>query len=339
VRRLTVFDFVRIALVAPLILLIGGPRTGLLQPVYHEQIAITSQPIALQPDVPDRSRTGQLTLLGGWKLEAKRSRQFGGWSALRIAGDQFFVIGDYGSVLRFRLTPYGRAVDARIDPLPIGCGRQDDKRLRDSESLARAASGWWIGYEVDNRLCMVSRDFTRAQSLRRPQEMSEWRKKFGAETLLRLADGRFLAIAERGLTDDALRPLLMFSGDPGDPRSRVSTYTYAPPPGYSPTDAAQLPDGRILVLNRKFSLATLFTSALVVIDPTAINSAAPVTGSVIARLKSPTVHDNFEGVEVSVERGRPIIWIMSDDNFMTWQATYLLKFALDPLPGSTERRP
>ena len=335
VRRPSISLLRRILLVAPLLLLVGGPRSGLLLPVLPEAVAMTSVPVTLQADAPERVRTGQLMLIGGWKLDAPRSRQFGGWSALRVEGDRFTVIGDYGSVFRFRLTRFGRAVDARIDPLPGGCGRQDDKRLRDSESLGRAPDGWWIGYEVDNRLCKVTPDFSLAVALRRPREMATWREKYGVESLLRLADGRYLAFAERGLTDDALRPLLILSGDPAHPQTTVAQRTYVPPAGYSPTDAAQLPDGRILVLNRRFGFATLFTTTLVVVDLTALERDVPVTGTVIARLAPPTLHDNFEGLDVSIENGRPIIWMISDDNFMSWQGTYLLKFALDT-PSATK---
>jgi hypothetical protein len=273
-----------------------------------------------------------LTLLGGWKL-ASRSSQFGGWSALHIAGDgdgnRVTAIGDYGSVLRFRLTRFGRATEARIDPLPVGCGAQDDKRERDSESLTRAVDGWWVGYEADNRLCKVTLDFAQTLSLKRPLEMAQWSEKYGAEAIVRLADGRMLVFAERAPDGMALRPLLIFSGDPADPTTRVTSRSYLPPTGYSPTDAAQLPDGRILVLNRRFGIADLFTSVLVIIDPAALDSGRPVQGTPIAQLAPPTLHDNFEGLAVTVEAGRPVVWMISDDNFMSWQGTYLLKFALD----------
>ena len=115
-----------------LICVMGGPRSATLVPIVPERIAITSTPVSLQPDDPLRTRAGRLTLLQGWKLTSRAS-QFGGWSALHIDGDRFTAIGDYGSVLRFRLTRFGRATEARIDPLPAGCGRVDDKRERDSE--------------------------------------------------------------------------------------------------------------------------------------------------------------------------------------------------------------
>lgn len=316
---------------------IGGPRSASLVPVVPERVTITSLPVSLQPDDPSRTRAGRLTLLQGWKI-ASRSSQFGGWSALHIDGDRFTAIGDYGSVLRFRLTRFGRATDARIDPLPAGCGRVNDKRERDSESLTMAPDGWWIGYEVVSRLCKVTSDFSRALALRRPAAMANWRRQSGAEAVLRLADGRFLVFAERAPKDAVLRPLLVFSGDPADPKTALSIRSYIPPPGYSPTDAAQLPDGRILVLNRRFAFADLFTTILVVIDPATLDPSKPIQGVALARLAPPTLHDNFEGLAVTVEGGRPIIWMISDDNFMSWQSSYLLKFALDPdvMPESKE---
>ncbi len=326
------FPSARLAFMAMLLSVTGGPRSVTLIPVRAERIVMTSVPVELQADDPQRTRTGRLTLLGGWRL-ASRSGQFGGWSALHIApegqGSRVTAIGDYGSVLRFRLTRFGRAVDARIDPLPAGCGALDDKVERDSESLAKATDGWWVGYEADNRLCKVTPDFRRMLARKRPAEMANWDLTYGAEAMVLLADGRMLIFAERAPIGLALRPLLILSGDPADPATRVTSRSYVPPPGYSPTDAAQLPDGRILVLNRRFGIADLFTSVLVVIDPAALESGRPVQGKAIARLAPPTLHDNFEGLAVTVEGGRPVVWMLSDDNFMSWQGSYLLKFALD----------
>jgi len=50
---------------------------------------------------------------------------------------------------------------------------------------------------------------------------------------------------------------------------------------------------------------------------------------VIARFEPPVTSDNYEGLSVTIENGRPIIWIVSDDNYSLWQRTLLLKFALN----------
>ena len=54
----------------------------------------------------------------------------------------------------------------------------------------------------------------------------------------------------------------------------------------------------------------------------------PGTGREIARLAPPLTIDNMEGVSVTVENGRNIVWLVSDDNFFPLQRTLLLKFAL-----------
>ena len=76
---------------------------------------------------------------------------------------------------------------------------------------------------------------------------------------------------------------------------------------------------------------------LVAVDPAAFDRDVPITGTPIAQLAPPTLHDNFEGLDVTVENGRPIIWMIADDNFMRWQANYLLKFAIDDVPTRTQR--
>jgi hypothetical protein len=324
----------RSLVMSALLLLVGGAASRPMTPIASEDIAIRSTAVMLDASDPSRTRAGHLVLLAGWRLTS-RSAQFGGWSALHMDGDRATLIGDSGDVLRFRLGRFGHAIDARIDPLPAGCGRQDDKTQRDSESLTGDGHDWWVGFEYRNRLCRMSGDFGRALAVRAPPEMARWKRTGGAEAMLRLSDGRFLVFSEVPPTGEAERSMLVFAGDPTDPATRVVRRPYRPPEGYSPTDAAELPDGRILVLNRRFSLPDLFTNVLTIVDPAALDSAGSVTGSAIATLVPPTLHDNFEGLAVTREGGRTIVWMVSDDNFMSWQATYLLKFALDPPPAKT----
>ena len=51
----------------------------------------------------------------------------------------------------------------------------------------------------------------------------------------------------------------------------------------------------------------------------------------LARLESPLAVDNMEGLAVTQEDGRDIVWIISDDNFNAFQRTLLMKFALPGL--------
>ena len=317
------------------LLIVGGPRSALLTPIYPERITMRSTPVVLVAEDPTRTRVGALTLIAGWRLDST-SQQFGGWSGLHVEGDQFTALGDAGSVLRFRLGRFGHARDARIDPLPPGCGPTSDKRYRDSESIVRGPEGWWIGFEEHHRICRLSPDRDQATGLRKLPGMRQWRRTGGAEAMLRLADGRFLIFAEESPERQRDRPLLVSAGDPVDPRSAVTILHYRPPAGYAPTDAAQLPDGRIIVIDRQFSTA-LFTTVISIIDLEALTTRATVEGRPVARFAPPVISDNFEGIAVTQDGSRTIVWLLSDDNWMDWQATYLLKFALDPDAGKAPK--
>lgn len=322
-----------------LAMMTGGPRPPSLQPLYAERITIAATPVALASDDPTRARVGALTLLAGWRLTSE-SRQFGGWSALSVEGDRITAIGDAGSVLRFRLGRFGRPYAASIVPLPRGCGPVNDKIWRDTESLARdpRSGDWWVGYEWRNALCRVSPDFAVARGVGAPRAMARWSKVAGPEAMLRLANGHIAVLAEGDPKRGGSRPLVIFDRDPTDAAVRVARFTWFPPEGFSPTDFARLPDGRWIVLVRRFGLNTLFTAQLVLVDPRERRGAVLATGRILARFEPPVLHDNFEGLSITIEQGRPIVWTISDSNFLDWQSTYLLKFAIDPAALIIRRR-
>ena len=160
--------------------------------------------------------------------------------------------------------------------------------------------------------------------------MKDWPPNAGPEALLRLRDGRFLVLSEDGDGPGGARDALLYDRDPTDPAARLTRFGYRPPVGFSATDAAQLPDGRVLVLNRRFAPLDGFAAAVTIIDPAGIAPGAILIGQEIARLAPPLSVDNMEGVSVTQEAGQTIIWIVSDDNFSPLERTMLMKFALLP---------
>ena len=57
---------------------------------------------------------------------------------------------------------------------------------------------------------------------------------------------------------------------------------------------------------------------------------AVIEGEELARLESPLVNDNFEGIATRPgPAGETLVYLISDDNFSSLQRTYLLQFALD----------
>ena len=322
----------RMTALIPLLLLgqcLGGSTPGAPSPVASQRIVISSTPVLLDTSNPARRKLGALTYLGGWVLTSD-TRSFGGLSALDVDGNRFTAISDIGAIVRFRFGRFGHASDADIHRVPGGCGPVVRKTDNDTESLAHdpARQNSWIGMEWRNVICRTNGDFTRARAFA-PPVMSHWRKKKGPESLLRLQDGRFLVIAEAAPDGGNVNPVILFDRDPTDPHAQFVRLGYRPPPGYDPTDAAQLPDGRILVLNRRFAIPSLFTAQLVLLDPSSFAAGSVPQGRIIARFEPPVTSDNYEGLSVTTENGRPVIWIVSDDNYSLWQRTLLLKFALN----------
>jgi hypothetical protein len=307
---------------------LSGSTPGTPSIVKAQKLTIFSQPVRLDPSNPQRQRNGRLTFLGGWHLTSD-ARIFGGLSALDVNGNRVTALSDIGAIIRFRLGRFGTVSDASLSPIPSGCGPVKAKTDNDTESLAHdgARSSWWIGMEWRNIICRTNGDFTQSRFVA-PRDMADWPRKRGPESLLRLNDGRFLTIAEEKF-DQSVHRAILFDRDPTDPAAKAVQLSYRGPDGFSPVDAAQLPDGRILVLNRRFALTSLFTANLMLLDPSAMTPGSILSGQVIATFESPVITDNFEGLAVSTENRRTIIWIVSDDNYMRWQRTLLLKFALD----------
>jgi len=321
-----------LALLSPLLLgqCLSASTPGLVSPMDPIAIRVASAPVFLDSSNPLRTRVGALRFVGGWRLTST-SRSFGGLSSLDLDGNRVTAISDIGAVVRFRLGRFGNVSSARIDPVPAGCGKVVEKFDGDTESLAHDGTRqhWWIGFEWRNSICRTDADLSRGEAVRAPAAMADWPKKRGPESLVALADGRFLTIAEGYPEDGPGRPAVLFDRDPTDPGARTVTLRYVPPEGYSPTDVAQLPDGRLLVLNRRFTLFSLFTAKLVLIDRVPPGGGAVLKGRTIATFAPPVIADNFEGLAVTSEGSKTFVWLASDDNFMRWQRTLLLKFALD----------
>ncbi len=294
---------------------------------------VVATAVAIDPDDPAHDRIGRLRYLGGWAL-ASRDRRFGGYSALHVDGADFLAVADTGDYLRFRMATPGVIETPRFGRLAEFPGRLGQKGDSDSESMAidPATGAIWIGFEQYGAIFRYAAGFGGPVAQNRPSAMRLWPKNEGAESLVRLSDGRFVVLSEDMLLKSGAREALLFPGDPTDPANVPVRFGYVAPPGYKPTDAAQLPDGRLVVLNRHFAPLDGMWAALTIIDPRRAKFADVLTGELIAELRPPLTIDNMEGISVTREGGRTILWIISDDNQSMLQRTLLMKFALEDAP-------
>lgn len=288
---------------------------------------LIATPLQLDPDDPMRSRAGALIFRRGWQLTSPDPR-FGGLSAMQIENGEVTALSDSGVVLQFALPAGGQSQRrVRFTPL-LGPGPATRKSNRDTESLVIGGGRAWVGFERHNMVWRYRRSDWQAEAAARPSAMRGWARNSGAESLVRLGDGRFVAIAE-GDADSGLSALVIFSGDPSQAATAAKAYSYRQISGFRPTDAALLPGNRLLVLNRRISLFGM-VAKLVILDLNAVRPRAVLQGQEIAELRSPLQVDNMEALSVGREAGRIIVRIASDDNFLALQRTLLLELELDP---------
>lgn len=319
----------RVLLIILIVLMLVPGWTGAERmPLYEGVPHITATRVPLSSARPGLRRLGALTYLGGIEL-GSRDWAFGGFSSLAVRDGRFLLLSDGGLTLDFAMGADLRPHDYRVGELPDGPGTGWQKRDRDSESLVvdPATGDLLVGFERDNSIWRYDRSLTRVVRHHAPAAMKDWPVNGGPEAMARLRDGRFVIFSEDA--DDPAGGLraLAFRGDPTDPRARPGRFRLLPPAGYLPTDAAVLPDGRLLILTRALSFPDFFTAKLLLVDPAAIRPGAAVRGREIATFAGDVLHDNFEGLAVTREGGDTIVWVLSDDNGPSlFQRTLLLKF-------------
>ncbi len=288
---------------------------------------LSFSPVRLEANDPARHGPGRLHFLAGWELSSPDPR-FGGLSGLHVEGGEAIAVSDAGMILRFPLPGVSPTPRVRFQPVEQGPGPARNRRTRDTEGLQVLGDRLWLSFERYNAVWRYDRATLRAQAAARPAAMRRWKGNSGAEAMVRLADGRFLIFAEGRDNGLPLSDAVLFAGDPavaGTPAVRLS---YRRPPGYRVTDAALLPDGRILILSRSLSGLRL-SAKLVLADVRRLAPGGTIVGEELATFAAPLLVDNMEALSVTREHGRTILWIASDDDFMRlFRRTLLLKFAL-----------
>ena len=296
-------------------------------------------PVAFTRLAMPEPMAGEVRIVGGWKLSSANDH-FGGYSALlALDGQHLIAASDRGRIMQLAL----RGDDPpRAQMTYLSGNIEPEKRLIDVESITRdpASGRFWIGYEGVNAVERLDSDL--AQPVRvRPAQMRGWSSNKGAEAMVRLADGRFILLAEgsRGWFAEDF-PAVLFPSDPVG-GAAAEQFFFAPPEGYRPVDMVQIPDGRVLVLVRKvhWEVMPRFTAKLVLADPAAIAPGGTWSGRTIAEFAPPNLSDNFEGLAAwPRDDGLLDLWMISDDNRAGFQSTYLLEMLWDPKGGAAPDR-
>jgi len=311
-----------------------------------EPVSITATPIPLNVDKSEQAEIGRLRYLGGLELRAD-SAHFGGFSGLLVSDDgrSLIALSDRGSWLTAELVhdDDGRLIG--MERADIAPARRPPGRAFDPEALMfrPRENDLLITSERNHRLIAYELPQTRSRStpyrynahelarfrpsvLEAPRDFANLGKNEGIEALVQLTDGRLFALEEGGENpaDTPARGWLIGSKD------KVERLTLTRSVRFRPTDAALLPNGDVLVLERRYTALGGVAARLRVLEQEALVAGAELQGEVIAELVPPVSVDNMEGLAVRQDGNRTIVTLISDDNFNQWQRTILLQFELRP---------
>ena len=298
-----------------------------VQPESHDpQLTVT------ELDMPAGCcEAGGFRLDRAWQLTSAHAF-FGGYSALlQPAPGRLLAFSDRGYFLELA-EPGSPPGPVRFGPMLEDAAKLKDSRDVESATRDPQTGQIWLGLEGRDAFARHRADLGR-EDFRTVTQMKDWPQNQGPEAMLRLRDGRFVALCEctPGWFQGGRHPSLLFSGDPiGD--EPVQAFTFAGIDGYRPTDMAQLPDGRVLIIVRRlvWPVPARFAIKILIADPAEIEPGEAWQARELADLADPWPVDNYEGLAIEQQAdGKLIAWIISDENGAATQRVLLLKVVID----------
>ena len=291
-------------------------------------------------DPRDRARVrfGSLEYRSGLVLTSA-FRGFGGLSGIRLdqKGERFIAISDKGGWFTGRIRYEGREMkgldEVEASPLLGPDGRPITARgWFDSESIALDGSFVYIGLERVNQVLRYdfSKGFTRSRGEVVPLPPAARRLPYnkGLEALVFVPRGQplagtLIAMSERGLDPQGnLIGFLVGGPSPGQFSVRRTE-------NFDISDAVLLPNGDLLILERKFSWLGGLGIRIRRIPLSSLAPGAVVDGPATFIADLGQEIDNFEGIDAHVTpEGDTVLTLVSDDNFSLIQRTLLMQFTL-----------
>jgi hypothetical protein len=305
----------------------------------HEQaVALTALPVP-----PLLSGLGPFHLTGAWRLDSA-NRHFGGYSGLTVPRAGWLsAFSDQGRVLD--LPQPGMPGKARQFPLFGAAVQEKGQRDVEAASFDPESGATWIALERNNALLRLDR-LGRADpaDMIQPAPMRKWPDNSGPEAMVRLRDGRFLVVAEAdaGWSGSGVHQAFRFAAEPNGQPGTAQGFAFVGTAGFRPSDMAQLPDGRVLVLLRRlrWPMPPRFGTRIVLANPAEIVAGKPWQSIPLASLDGTGLEENYEGLAIEpAADGKVTVWLISDSNGAVTQRNLLLRFLLDPakLPAATGR--
>lgn len=303
-----------------------------------EPIEVRSSYHYLDAEHPQQSKFGKLIYVSGMVLKSD-SADFGGYSGLLISADgqRMLAVSDQGHWLSAGLTyadeKLSGVTGAEITPLLDEAGNSlHGKANADSESLTAERPGElagpvYVSFERNHRVMRYALDTggfnARPEIIAMPPQLRAAPDNGGIEALAHSKAGGLIALSEKFLDRDGNHIGWMVGPDRAQ-EIRLRTEGL-----FHPTDLAFLPNGDLLVLERRFTVAGGPGMQIRRVRADSVQSGAALDGEVLINLTAKYGIDNMEGLAARANAAGGVeLYIISDDNFNPLQKTVLLQFLL-----------
>lgn len=284
---------------------------------------------------------GLLRFRGGLVIDSDDSR-FGALSGLDIGPDgKLTAVADTGywfsadlaqtdgRLTGLRNGRMAKLLDAEGNPL-------SGKRASDAEGLRIVRNGGSeLAYVSFEQINVVRRyrgpDYgkARAELVKVPLATAKLPRNEGLEAIAMAPrqgplGGAMLLFAEHALNGDGNHRAFIVGG----PRDGAFAITYSDE--FNVTDATFLPDGDLLILERRFSYTRGIAMRLRRFAADTIRPGTTVEGETLLDANMSYQIDNMEALAARPgPNGETIVYLMSDDNHSLIQRTLMLQFVLD----------
>ncbi|TYR34939.1 hypothetical protein FY036_03730 [Mesorhizobium microcysteis] len=315
------------------------PAPSLAQGSARQSIEVRATPITHFRMGSSETRFGELEFVGGFEMR-RGERVFGQLSALRFLtpGSDFIGVADhgywfFGAIERDEeYRPVG-VRDFTMQAMVDGRGNViEDKTAKDAEGLDVHEGVATVAFERIARVSEYAIDPARMRGPLRDLDFivprRELRHNQGFETVARapaqgVQEGARIVVAERSV-DPAGNIFAAILEGP-----ERGLFKVVRSDDFDVTDGVFLPDGDLLLLERRFSLAQGVAMRLRRIPGDTIRSDALVDGPVLMEADLAYRIDNMEGLDVWERAdGALIVSLISDDNQSFLQRTIYLEFVL-----------
>jgi hypothetical protein len=343
VKRALIAGAIALAAAAGIAIADPKPDTSRLA---TEAITVTARPItSFERLGAARTHYGRLEWLGGLELRSDAT-SFGGWSGLAMSanGTSLLAVSDAGTWMTADLGMDGRRPQAltnvRTGPLKALAAKSLTRgRDRDAEAVVLAEGDLGRGkvlvaFEQNHRIGTFDigpdglsppRGYL---ALPTPAKRMSSLKGFEAVAMLKggARKGSLVALAEHHLDRNGHHQGWV------QVRGAWEGFALKDVGGFDPTDAAALPDGSLLILERRFRWLEGVKMRLRYVKAQDIRPGALIAGETLLEADMAQEIDNMEALAVHTSaRGETIVTILSDDNFNHFlQRTVLLQFAIPP---------